>query len=408
MIDTPSVRPLDLQPVFHQGQRMWLLRDPIGLDDNQLLFPPLLAHMLRYLDGAHSVAAIQADLSRDAGYEVPLGPIHEAIDALDSACLLDNERSAAAQTALLADYRSQAFRPPFLAGRGYPADPQELLQRFDTYADGDSLDDGFTWHGRGVVSPHIDYQRGGPVYAQVWRRSAAAVLDAELVVILGTDHYGPSQTITLTHVPYATPFGVLPIDNTVTDALAEAAGGHTAAFANELYHCREHSIELSAVWLHSAFARAGQAPCPMIPMLVGSFYAFVQNGSSPSTDKKFNGFIEALRQLAATRRVLFVSSVDLSHVGPAFGDSFVMDAERRLALANEDHALMADILNGAADDFYSRVAQVGDRNHICGLAPLYVMSSCLGATTGTSIDYRQCPADSEDHSLVSICGLLVD
>ena len=33
---------------------------------------------------------------------------------------------------------------------------------------------------RGLVSPHIDYQRGGLVYAQVWRAAAQAAREAEL------------------------------------------------------------------------------------------------------------------------------------------------------------------------------------------------------------------------------------
>jgi len=48
----------------------------------------------------------------------------------------------------------------------------------------------------GVISPHIDYQRGGPVYAAVWQRAAGAIRGAELVIVFGTDHSGGPGKLT--------------------------------------------------------------------------------------------------------------------------------------------------------------------------------------------------------------------
>jgi AmmeMemoRadiSam system protein B len=406
MPDLPLIRPLDLQPVHHQGQQMWLLRDPLGLAERHLILPPLLAHMLRYCDGEHTAADIRLALSADAGFDVPLTAVTDALAELDRACLLDNARSATAIQSQLAVYRAQPNRPPALAGHSYPAQPDALARLFDAYG---AADDPGEWSGgaaRGIVSPHIDYQRGGPVYAQVWRRSAAAVLEADLVVILGTDHNGSPGSITLTRQAYATPFGELPADLAVVDALA-AAVGEEAAFAEELHHRGEHSVELSAVWLHDVFRRAGRLPCPMVPVLVGSFHHFLTNGSHPARDARLQAFLDALAAVSAGRRVLVVGSVDLAHVGPAFGDTFGMDRERRQALRAEDEALMVAITRGDAEAFYNRIAAVGDRHRICGFAPLYLMLRHLGPTSGEIVDYRHCPADEHDTSMVSICGLLL-
>ncbi|MEZ4518442.1 MAG: AmmeMemoRadiSam system protein B [Chloroflexota bacterium] len=407
MSNYPRVRWLDLQPVYHQGQRMWLLRDPLELDQRQLILPPLLAHMLRYLDGEHSLDEIQQALSADAGFSVPAEAIAEALEELDKAYLLDNARAQAAQDAQLDAYRAQPFRPPALADLSYPGQESQLVQLFEQYAAGDDLGQWNGWTGRGIVSPHIDYQRGGPVYARVWNRSAESLLAADLVIILGTDHNGSPGSITLTRQPYATPFGVLPTDLGVINHLA-AAIGETNAFAEELHHRAEHSVELSTVWLHDVFHQAGQPPCPVVPILVGSFHHFLGNGSHPSQDETLQNFLTALREATAGRRVVIVGSVDLAHVGPAFGDTFPMDAARRSRLENEDEKLIESILTGDADGFYRRIAQVRDRNRICGFAPLYLMLSYLGPTTGHYIDYRHCPADDQDTSLVSICGLLLE
>ena len=145
--------------------------------------------------------------------------------------------------------------------------------------------------------------------------------------------------------PYATPYGVLPTDAALIDRLA-AALGPEAAYAEELNHRQEHSVELSAVWLHHVFHTAGVAPCPMVPILVGSFHHFVTSGSHPAQEERFNRFLDTLRRETAGRRVLVVGSVDLAHVGPAFGDAFGMDAGRRSRLRGEDEALMTTVTAG--------------------------------------------------------------
>lgn len=402
----PRLRTLDFQPIQHQGEPMWLLRDPWQLSDQQLIFPQVLAQMLLFCDGTRTPEEIQAAFSAHIGALVPFHIVADTLNQLDQALLLANDRSEQRRSALLDEYRAQPYRPPALAGLGYPAAPDELAQLFRRYGAGDEgrID---TWAGRGVVSPHIDYQRGGPVYARVWRRAAPAVLAADLVLIFGTDHNGSAGSITLTRQPYATPFGVLPTDPALIDHLVEALGPE-AAFAEELNHRQEHSIELSAVWLHHIFHEAGQAPCPVVPILSGSFHHFVTQGTHPSAELRFNRFLNTLRRETADRRVLSVGSVDLAHVGPAFGDTFAMDEPRRSRLRAADGELITTILGGDAAGFYDQIASVEDRNRICGFSPLYLMLSYLDSASGRPVAYEHCPADAADTSLVSICGLLLN
>ena len=401
----PRLRPLDFQPIQHQGEHMWLLRDPWQLSDRQLIFPEALAQLLVFCDGAHSLREIQSALSSRLGVAVPFEVVTETLAQLDQAFLLVNERFEVEFQALRDAYRAQPYRPPALADLSYPGAPDELAALFHQYGEGDTAEVN-NWQGRGVVSPHIDYQRGGPVYARVWRRAAPAVLNADLVFIFGTDHNGSPGSVTLTRQPYATPYGVLPTDLALIDKLAEALGPE-AAYAEELNHRGEHSVELSAVWLHHVFQQAGAPPCPMVPILVGSFHHFVTSGTHPDGEERFNRFLATLRQETAGRRVLAVGSVDLAHVGPAFGDPFGMDGGRRAQLRLEDADLMATVLQGNAAGFYQRIAAVGDRNRICGFSPLYLMLRYLGPTNGAQIAYQHCPADAADTSLVSICGLLL-
>lgn len=402
--DKPKLRLLDFQPVYHHGERMWLLRDPWQLSDNQLIFPQGLAQLLLLCDGTRTPEEIHADLVDLLGADVPYGIIEDSLTQLDRTYLLANERFEQRRIQVLSTYRAQPHRPPALAGPGYPADPTELSSLFNAYLNGNNIDENRTW--RGMVSPHIDYQRGGPVYAQVWQRVRRTLREVDLVLIFGTDHNGSPGSITFTRLPYATPYGVLPTDSSLIDRLA-AAVGNEYAYAQELNHRNEHSIELSAVWLHRTFREMELEPCPMVPILVGSFHHFLSNGIHPADDETFNRFLDTLKQETHGRRVLAVGSVDLAHVGPAFGDGFEMDATRRQRLRESDQHLMEAIARGDATDFFRQIRQVNDRYRICGFAPLYLMLSYLDGKEGVQVAYDQCPADHANTSLVSICGLLL-
>ena len=406
MSEKPALRPLDFQPVIHQGQQMWLLRDPQQLSESQLMVPTPLAQLLIFCDGEHTVDEIHAAFSQYVGSEVDYEVVTNALTQLDEACLLENERSRKARLHLLEAYRSQANRPPALADLSYPGDPQRLSKLFRQFGADDDLGQWNGWQGRGIISPHIDYQRGGHVYAKVWQRAKSAVLDADLVLILGTDHNGGAGTITLTQQPYATPYGVLPTDAGLIEQIAQAIGPENA-FAEELHHQREHSVELSAVWLHHIFQQAGKQPCPMVPVLCGSYHQFLMSGTHPAEDPLINKTIETLKRETAGKKVLVVASVDLAHVGPAFSDDFVMDAGRRDQLVQSDKALVQAILSGDTDSFYAQVSAVQNRNRICGLSSIDIMLRYLGGAGGVEIAYDHCDADKKGESLVSICGLLL-
>ena len=407
MSDKPTLRPLDFQPITHMEQQMWLLRDPLQLSRQQLIIPPALAQMLLFCDGARTRRDIHAAFCQLVGEPIEFDIVDNALQQLDEAFLLDNARSQQAKRALLAEYRAQPHRPPALANLSYPGDPGQLTRLFQSYADGDNLNAGEPWHGRAIISPHIDYQRGGAVYSKVWRRAGTAVLEADLILIFGTDHNGSSGAITLTQQPYATPYGVLPTDHDLIDKLAAAIGPENA-FGEELHHRAEHSVELSAVWLHHIFHQAGAPPKPMIPILCGSFHHFIANGSHPANDALLTTAVETLRRETAGKKVLAVASVDLAHVGPNFGDEFPMDSGRREKLKGEDGRLIQAMLQGNDADFYDQIAAIQDRNRICGFSSIHTMLRYLGPTTGRQIAYDHCPADSQDTSLVSICGLLLE
>lgn len=407
MSEHPKLRLLDYQPVHHMGQQMWYLHDPLQLTPYQLVMPPALAQMLLFMDGSRNATQIHRALCQHLGVELELPVVLNALTQLDEACLLDNARSRQRLLTARDEYRAQPFRPPALAKTSYPEQPPRLSELFAGYGRTDNLNGWQPWHGRGLISPHIDYPRGGPVYASVWQRARQAVLEADLTIIFGTDHKGGPGTFTLTRQHYATPYGVIPTDLELVDRLAAALGPENA-FAEELHHRHEHSIELSAVWLHYIYEQAGTAPKPLLPVLVGSFHHYMMNGSHPAQDDFLLTALETLKRETAGRKVLAIASVDFAHVGPAFGDEFVMDDGRRAALRQVDDRLVQAIIRGDAAGFYEQITAVQDQNRICGFSPIYLLLQYLGSTEGVQVAYDHCPADAQNHSLVSIAGILLE
>lgn len=424
----PKLRPIDVRLFVDRGRPAFLLRDPLALSDKIAILPQALGPLLPLMDGSRDVAGLHASLLIRVGVRVAPEIIQHVVDQLDDALLLDNDHFSRAYADALQTYRAADFRPPNLAGSGYPAEPVGLRRFLDDFLSGLSLNgtsgtaslppsvemgaqpqpkDYATKTNQGeivgLISPHIDYQRGGPIYASVWDRATDAVRAADLIIIFGTDHAGSAGQINLTRQNYATPYGVLPTDAELVDAIA-AAIGEEAAFAEEIHHRGEHSIELAAIWLHHV--RNGQS-CQVLPILCGSFQHFVAGQADPATDSALNATLDILRRAIADRRVVVVAAADLAHVGPAFGHPFHVDRVRYAQLQAADEILIQTMAGADASAFFRTIAGEGDRRNICGLPPIYLTLRLLeGSVRGELTGYDRCPADGANTSFVSVCGLV--
>ncbi|OIO88735.1 MAG: AmmeMemoRadiSam system protein B [Anaerolineae bacterium CG2_30_64_16] len=400
----PKLRSLDVRPVAVSGRPALLLRDPLQLSEGNVVVPHEVAPLLALSDGTRDSAALSAALLVRFGLRADTGLIDKLMTALDEAFLLDNARFREARAQALTAYRAASFRVPALAGASYPAEPTALRQLFQGYLDdvrATSAPAPAAVAGRGLISPHIDYARGGPVYAAVWDQAAEMVQAADLVILLGTDHFGGPGALTLTRQHYATPLGILPTAQDAVAALANAIG-EEAAFGEELHHRSEHAIELAAVWLH--FVRDGR-PCETLPILCGSFDHFIQGQAAPEADATIERLMKVLRGIMAGRQAVVIAAGDLAHVGPAFG-GHPLDALGKARLRAADQSLIRDVCAGDPEAFLDGIRQVGDRYNVCGVPPIYLALRLLEPTHGRLVSYAQCPADELATSVVSVCGIV--
>jgi AmmeMemoRadiSam system protein B len=400
----PKLRPVQPHLVEHNGRPAIVLHDPLQLNSEVMVVPQELGPLLALCDGTRDRKALRAALVVHAGINLSSEMLQQILDKLDQHLLLENERSASALAQAVERYRSAPCRVPSSAGTGYPDSPDELRAFLDEYVqaiEGEpppAIDVGAV---RGVVSPHIDYVRGGPVYAQTWRAVAEAARRADRVIIFGTDHMGSDGQVTLTRQDYATPWGICPTDQELVDAVAGAIGDESA-FEEELHHIGEHSIELALVWLH--YIRDG-APCKLVPILCGSFESFIAGLLQPAEFKVFDGVLSALQDAADSPNTLVVAAADLAHVGPAFGDMLPLDYVAQMRLQQADEKLIKQMESGDAQSFFEEIRRVEDKYKVCGLPPIYLALRLLEGSQGHRLGYMHCSADKSDTSWVSICGV---
>jgi AmmeMemoRadiSam system protein B len=398
----PKLRAIRTQPMVEQGQQGILLTDPLGVSQTRLFVPNSIATLLSLIDGTRDTGTLRTGFELRTGRTVGNALVEQLLSRLDDALFLENERFQVAYYEALDNYRSSLTRPPILAGSCYPADPEELKSLIMNYldqTDGDPLQEADQVDV--VISPHIDYQRGGHIYGQIWSKMKGVLSQAELVIILGTDHNDGKGMVTLTHQNYETPLGTVPTAKEIVEELACEIGEN--AFTLELNHRGEHSIEAALVWMHYIL---GDKICPIVPILCGSFQGSIDKGESPLTVQQIASTVKVLNRVCQRQRTLLVAAADLAHMGPAFGDPMPLDIVGRAKMSKDDEELIQVLCEGSADNFYSLVQKEKDRRHICGVPPIFITLASTAVTHGVTAGYAQCPASADGASLVSICGII--
>ena len=272
-------------------------------------------------------------------------------------------------------------RPAAYAGRAYEASARALRGQLGAYFD-DPRGSGRPAQPsptggrfRGVLSPHIDFGRGGTVYSWAYRELLEKS-DAEIFVILGVAHQYARRRFVLTSKDFETPFGRVSTDQAFVESLTEKAGRQF--FDDEALHRAEHSVEFQAVFLK--YVLGDQRPFTIVPILAGSFHDLMAGGVDPIDSPDVRGFVDAIRQTEAAcgKKVAYIGGIDLSHVGPEFGDVRPVDDQILEQLGVYDQSLLERAEAGDPKGWFATAAGVNNATRVCGLSATYTMLHVLG------------------------------
>jgi hypothetical protein len=390
-MDYPKLRNIDIFPFDASGQKVIGLRDPAVMNDRVLVISYPAFFLVSLFDGTRSLLDIKAEYMRKYGEIIFTEQLEEMVKQLDENYLLDSERYQTYRVQMEGEWRKAEVRAAAFAGKSYEADPDRLIEQLDrfftdTRGPGKPVSGNVETPVRGLVAPHIDFQRGGPCYAWAYKELAESS-PPDLFIILGTVHLPTINPFILTKKHFATPLGVVETASDIVDAIAGKVPFDP--FQDEILHKTEHTIEFQAVFLSCLFG--GTARFRILPVLCGSFHDITVGGFAVDQKPHLAGFISALREAVEQSGCTscYIASADLAHVGRRFGAAAAPSPADLHDVELQDRAMLSWAERIDAEGFFDFVRRERDRRNICGLPPIYALLRAMDAREGKLLDYRQ-------------------
>lgn len=409
----PRIRPeIDAVPTQEGDETLYLLYDRSGLSEAQLALSPAALFLVSQFDGQSSLLALQDRFAHESrGTPLPLASLEGLLHALDDALFLDNDRYHAAYKAIHDAFTAAPVRPSTSAGSAYPEHPDALraeLDRMLETAPPPEVEGRATNAPRpaprGAIVPHIDYERGGDAYAQVYRE-LAAFGKPEAVLILGTAHAEMTNRFACTRKDFALPGGALPCARDAMERLLTLCAPVADFLTDEFTHRSEHSIELQTPWIRHIWGDV-----PILPVLVGSMHDFLQTPDAPraaAADPQLDAFAQAVSTLRREMRLTVLASADLSHIGPRFDHPREVDADFLRETAEADRAYLDTVMRGDATGGLTSLAAHGDAYHVCGAGCIHTLNRILPDVEGRLLGYHQ-SHEPDMHQAVTYAGVLFE
>lgn len=404
-MEYPKLRYLEVIPAEVEGEKIICLRDPQNLSDNILAVSIETLKILSLFDGTKTVRDIQSLVMERFGELVLSDEIENLIKQLDEALFLDSENFRDNKKRLESGFRESGRRQPSHAGLSYPGDPRELERWFQAFlgkAEETRPRGEAPGKLRGLISPHIDYGRGGVSYALAYRELLREN-EADTFIIFGTSHYAEVENpFILTRKNFVTPLGEAETDRKITGKLEDACGWDL--YEGEISHRTEHSIEFQVAFLQ--YMLNNKKKYRIVPVLCNSFYRLVSEGRSPAEDEMISGFLEAVAGIVSDMgdNIFIIAGADMAHVGLKFGDKEPVNELTLNKIRQRDMLSLSFGEKLDAEGFYRSVEEEKDWRKVCGLSPIYATLAAIDAERGKLLDYGQA-LEPDTGSVVSYASM---
>ncbi|HYK87930.1 MAG TPA: AmmeMemoRadiSam system protein B [Acidobacteriota bacterium] len=387
----PKMRPVEAFPVRMEGQDFLCLRDPESFAERPIFLNSMLMFVVSRMDGTNTLRDIQADFFRATGQILPFEDLEGLSRQLDEHHFLDSASFRSFHRTLAEEFRNAPSRPARHAGTAYEKEPPKLAAQLGSYfahpeGPGEIATPDPARPLRGLISPHIDFQRGGPTYAHAYR-ALAEHPGADRYIIFGTCHNPMQQRFALTLKDYETPLGSVETDREFVRRLA--AELRSDYLLDEFSHRAEHSIEFQTVWLR--YILGDRIDFKVIPILVGSFHDVFLGEEGAAGNPEIQGIVESLRETmdALPGKYCMIAGADLAHVGRRFGDSSGPTESSLRQVSEEDNAFLELAVACDAEGVLASIAADNDHRRVCGYPPIYMSLRCLDNAVGYLLQYRQ-------------------
>jgi AmmeMemoRadiSam system protein B len=400
-----------------EGETVVVIEDPEGLAPKPAALSMWAYALASLFDGRRNARqAVEAFAEK---FKQPV-PIEHALDLqleLDKALFLYSTRFEKVLKRQIRSYLDEDQRAPSHAGTAYPSDPDALVETvnaFFTSPDGPgALPDPATAAPpvdtvRAMMLPHVDLRVGGATYAHGYAELLKKC-QADLFIILGVAHQAPADALYyVSRKNFATPLGIAKTERGIAERLQKAA--ETEVALAELAHRLEFSVEFQVVML-SALMQRYKRDFEIVPVVCGSADLFIGSDADPFNSDAFTYFVDALRnELEKSKRKWCVlSSVDLTHVGPEFGNSAMMTERLLPPVRRGDERFLTPVQQLDASAAYAEIVRTQNARHIDGVMPVLTMlEACKGTLkSGRLLHYDQMLKEGT-HSAVSYASMVFE
>ena len=261
------------------------------------------------------------------------------------------------------------LRPAAVAGRFYPADPDDLRAEARAYLAQTSSTNQAPLRALGCIAPHAGYVYSGHVAGAVFAR----VEVPKRCIVMCPNHTGMGRALAImSEGAWQTPLGEVPIDPELAGALKQK---FPALQEDSAAHRAEHAAEVELPFL---LLRQPELKFVPIALGTGQFEVLEQLG-------------RALADVIAARNdsVLIVASSDMNH--------YESDAVTRV----KDHRAIERILTLDPRGLFDVVTQ--QNISMCGFGPAVAMLTAarqLGAKSAELVKYATSGDISGDRDMV--------
>jgi AmmeMemoRadiSam system protein B len=366
----PKLRwPLDIQRHRSGSDNLIVLTCPLGITEKPLVLVSAVGPLLGGFNGDKSIEELAQDFAR-VGVQRSL--IDELIKLLDDHLFLENDRFLLAKEKSSNDFLNAPMRPAALAGLTYSNNPQELAKDIDSFLSANPLTEKSSSSAplATLISPHIDYRRGGTCYGRAYQYLKGD--EADIYILIGTSHQYSELMFHLTKKDFISPLGPLPCDRTFVESIASRYG-EKRSFADEILHRKEHSLELQIPFISRVKPGA-----TIVPILVGGFQNMVQSGKLPEETALYDDFVSAVCETIKLankqgRYVSFIAGVDMAHVGKHFGDQNSLTPDFMETVRRRDADYLEAISFADKKRLFNHIAEDNDARKICGFPTMYTI-----------------------------------
>lgn len=407
----PKLRSLEIVSVEQNGEEYFLLNDRLGIAFTATI-PQELGGLMGLLDGERTPEQIVTEYAHRYGQQLPLEFVTDFVEQLDAALYLDSPHFQERKQQIVDEFKALEVRPSlFTNGAQQPEEAESLKKELD----------GFFEEARkiavpplpprskvrGIVVPHIDFQRGGVTEALAYLQ----LLDEEFdtFVVLGIAHCGVAYPFCATMKDFETPAGLVRCDREILSRLHRRLGDKL--FAEEYAHKNEHSVEFVATFLKhlEGFENTKFENTKIVPVICGGLFEELRTKLSPSYTPEVKQFMRALQEVVSAqeaqgKRIGFIVSVDLSHVGTRFGDETLLTPERLREIEKGDREFLKCIEAGDAEAAHQALAKDNNARNVDAHPAIYTLLRAFPELRAQLLDYRQAH-NSEENMVVSFAAM---